>query len=96
MSSLIFWIFVFGGGGILTDFLGNLHKQKMKKLELQVTQEANRAKELDIISRYGQKYFDNKQIIEDRLFESLSGESIQVDNKAQQDILDSFEKGKDM
>jgi hypothetical protein len=96
MSSLIFWIFVFGGGGILTDFLGNLHKQKMKKLELQQQVESNRAKELEIVAKYGQKYFENKQIIQDRLFESLAGEDIKIDNKAQQDILDSFEKGKDM
>jgi hypothetical protein len=96
MSSLIFWFFIFGGGGILTDYLNNQHKQKMKQMELQEVQEANRTKELEIMSKYGQKYFENKQIIQDRLFESMIGEDIQLDNKAQKDILDSFEKGEEI
>ena len=96
MGEIVFWIFIFGGGTILTDFLSNLHKQKMKKIEIQALAEANRAKELEIIAKYGQNYFDNKNIIQDRLFESAIGDNIRIDNKAQQDILKSYEEGKEI
>ena len=95
MGEIVFWIFIFGGGTILTDFLSNLHKQKMKKIEIQALAEANRAKELEIIAKYGKSYFENKDVIQERLFESALGDNIRIDNNAQKDILKSYEEGKE-
>jgi hypothetical protein len=90
MSNVYFWIFFFGGYDLIKRVISALHEQNMKKIEIQIIVEANKAKELEVVLKYGETYYENKHLIQSRLLNSLSGEPIRIDNKLQQQILDNF------
>lgn len=85
--SLLLWVFLFGGGTIITDFLRQTHKERMKKLELKARELKVREQELEVMKLYALDYNKARNIVTERLLNFSNGEAILIENQSQPDAM---------
>jgi hypothetical protein len=90
--SIFLWVFLFGGGTIITDFLRQTHKERMKKLDLRERELKVREQELEVMKLYALDYNKARNIVTERLINSAKGEEILIENQSQQDAMTDIDE----
>ena len=89
----VFLIFALGGGTLISQFMESRHSIEKQKLKIRQSEIELENKRLDVMKSYALSYDKAYKIVQDRLFDALASEQIEIENTAQQQALDDIENG---
>jgi hypothetical protein len=87
---------VFGGGTMLGDFLRQLHKERMKKLDIRSNEVKVRSQELEVMRLYALNYGKAREIVTDRLLNSGLGEEVLIEDQYQEDAMKDLDEHRNL